>query len=248
MSTYLALLFQEIWQWILAPPLHWAQSLSLEWQLELGGLLFAALFHRRIVEYSVISGQTAREWWAERRRLHEWYYYGSMNESEFLNRVDALRQDADHQERLAERLEEHGAQGFRGDILRGAAIRRQQQAERLREQARRLERLWKAIEKERSGPGNKIGMRKKVLGLTRDLVSGNRAEEALAELNRIAGWFDWEILAPAGMSPPERELLVHWLTRMARAESVKEAWEAYDRAHRLLEQNNAEWEWDLSAA
>lgn len=247
MSPYLEIFFEKIWAWLIVPPLNWALSLSLEAQLELGGFVILGIFHRRIMEHYVLGKEAIGAWWAERRSLHEWYYYGSMKEPEFRRRMESLQRQADRQEQLAERLLEKDYRGFRGEILRRAAEQRLLKAEQLREDVLRLERLWTAIETERGGPGDKTGMRKKVLGLMRKLDSRYYAQEALAELSRIGAWFDWEVLAPAGLPESQREQLVQSLSRMAQAASIAEARSAYSAARRLLEQHNREWEWDRDA-
>jgi hypothetical protein len=246
MSAYLLLLLTEIWDWVFGPPLHWALSLSLEWKLELAGLLIVGLFCRSIIEHYVIGGEVVGEWWKERGRINEWYYYGGMDEREFRAHPASMRRAADKQDRLAERLEDRAGQGFRGRILRQAAIRRQTQAQHFRDEADRVERLWQAIEKERGGPGDKAGMRKKVLGLMQKLDGRFHADKALAELNRIGNWFDWGTLAPADMPRPQRERLVQLLRLMAGTTSLGEARNAYSGALRMLQQNNWEWEWEIA--
>lgn len=246
MSAYLLIISEKIWQWILAPPYYWALSLPLEWQIELGCSLFVVIFHRRIIEQYVIGRENVADWWAERRYLHEWHYYGSMQEADFRRCVESLRRRAENEDRLAERFEELGHRGLNASILREAALRRQARAQQYRDEAARLERLWTAIEKERTGPGNKSRMRRKVLDLMHQLDDPFAATQALVELNRLGNWFDWESLAPDAMGASQRTRLVRLLRLMAGTTSVGEAQNAYHSARRLLEEGSWEWQWEAA--
>jgi hypothetical protein len=244
MSAYLLILAEKIWHWILAPPYHWALSLPTEWQIELGGALFVLIFHRRIIEQSVIGREAVADWSAERKYQHEWYHYGGMPEADFHRHVDSLQRRADNEDRLAERLEERGYRGFAASILRQGAVRRRARAEQYRDEAARLTRLRAAVEKETNGPGNKRRMRKKVLDLMHRLDDPLAATNVLAELNRLGNWFDWESLAPDEMPSWQRTRLVQLLRLMAGTTSIGEAVSAYHKARQLLQEGSWEWQWE----
>lgn len=80
-----------------------------------------------------------------------------------------------------------------------------------------------------------------VLQLMRLLESSDAeaAADALAELNGVTQWFDWQSLAPSEMSASQRARLVQLLRLMAGTNSVGEACNAYRRALRMLHQPNA---------
>ena len=248
MSTYIAALAAAIWDWVIAPPLNWLLSLSLEWRIELGALLVCAFFCIPIIENLAIGRERFGEWWTERKRRREWYYYADMQPGDFRALLSAIRREAEKQIRLAERLEGRSSRGFLGEILRLAAWRRQKRAEALQAEADRLERLWKAIEKERGSQGDSAAMRTKVLGLMRrlDSLDDRAANGALGELKRIGNWFDWEGLAPKEMAPPQRERLVKLLRLMAGTASLDEARNAYHSALRMLEQSNWDRQWEAA--
>lgn len=245
MSTYLLMLGQAVWDWVLAPPLHWALGLPLEWKLELGALLFCAMFWRLIIEHYVISIEELRAWWAEKGRIGEWYAYARMPERNFRELLNAMRRRADRLDQLADRFDDRSHAGLVGRVLWNAAGHRRAQAEAQRNEAERLERLWQAIEKERGGPGDKAGMRKKVLRLMRRLDAADRraAQNALDELNRIGAWFDWDSLAPSEMTAAQRSRLVQLLRLMAGTNSLGEARNAYTSALKALQDIDLEWEW-----
>jgi hypothetical protein len=248
MSTYLLELLLAIWRSVIEPPLNWLLSLSLEWQIELGALLVFVIFCIPIIENYFIGREMSGEWWKERKRRREWYYYGSMEPSDFRAHLNALRREADKQTRLSERLTSRGGRGFQGQVLLRAAYRRQARAASLRAEARRLEHLWNTIEKERGSPGDSTAARAKVLDLMRRLDSANdrAAETALAELRRVGNWFDWETLAPREMAPPQRERLIKLLRLMAGTASLDEARNAYGNALRMLQQSNWDWQWEAA--
>lgn len=248
MSTYILYLLQGVWDWILAPPLHWAVSLSLEWKLELGVVLFVGAFWAFVIEYWFIGREQFSAWWAERLRIREWYYYARKREREVRAILASLRRRADKQEELAERLQTRSDGCFTGPLMWRASARRRRRAQALRDQADRLERLWSAIEQERGGPGGKAGMQARILRLMSRLGSGDdsAAANALAELNRVSGWFDWETLAPTEMTDAQRTRLVQLLQTMADSTRVGEARNAYDRALRMLKQENLEWQWEFA--
>jgi hypothetical protein len=233
---------------VFASPLNWLLALSLEWKIELATLLVLAFFYVPITENLVVRRELSGEWWTERKRLREWYYYGGMEPAEFRAHVTSIRKEADKQVRLAERLEGRGSGGFQRQVLRKAAWRRQMRAQALHDEADRLERLWKAIEKERDSPGDSVAMRGRVLGLMRRLESHDdrAADGALAELKRIGNWFNWETLAPKEMSQQQRERLVKLLRLMAGTASVDEARSAYRNALHMLDQNNWDRLWEAA--
>jgi|HubBroStandDraft_3_1064219.scaffolds.fasta_scaffold00850_3 hypothetical protein len=246
MSTYLVGLLMAARDWLLAPPLHWLLSLSLEWQLELAIFAIATVFFFPIAENLFIGRELGGEWWAERRRVREWYYYGSMEAREFRRVVNALRREADKQDRLAERLEGRGGGAFQSQILQRAASRRHDRAQALDDEADRLEALWQAIEKERENPSDSGAARAEVLALMRRLDSYNDrdAQRALAELRRFGNRFAWDSLAPKEFTAPQRERLVKLLRLMAGTSSLDEARNAYRNALRLMEQDGCDWQWE----
>jgi len=248
MSTYIAALAVAIWDWVIAPPIYWWLSLSVEWRIELGALLVCVFFCIPIIENLAIGRERSGEWWTERKRRREWYYYGSMVPGDFRAFLSLLRREAEEQIRLAERLEGRSSRGFLGEILRLAAGRRQKRAEALDAEADRLERLWKAIEKERGSQGDSAAMRAKVLGLMRrlDSLDDRAANGALGELKRIGNCFDWEGLAPKEMAPPQRERLVKLLRLMAGTSSLDEARNAYHTALRMLQERSWDRQWEAA--
>jgi hypothetical protein len=246
MSKYLFLLLQQIWDWVLVPPLHWALALSGEWQIELALALLIIVFHRPILVAFVIGREHAAEWWAERQRVQEWYAVAGMNEGDFRAFVASLRQRADKDERLAERLEYRTEGRFGGTVLRRAAARRQERAETLRDEADRLERLWQAIEKERANPSEGAATRAKVLRLMRRVGGRDErtATNALAELNRISGSFAWISLTPKTMPAEQKTRVVQLLRLMSGTTSLGEARNAYESAFRMLEENGWQRLWE----
>jgi hypothetical protein len=240
--------FQAFWEWVLAPPLRWVLALSAEWQLELCILLVVVFLWRPIIEHSFITVDEVRSWRKEKQRIREWYYYASMKERDLRADVSAIRRQADQQDLLARRLDQHSRAGLTGEVLRKAAMQRRAAAEALRNEAGRLERLWHAIEKERGGPGDKAGMRAKVLRLMRQLESTDQraASNALAELNRIGSGFDWDSLVPSEMTPAQRRRLVQLLRLMAGTNSLGEALNAYASALQMLQDIDQEWEWMMA--
>jgi hypothetical protein len=248
MSTYIVAFAVAIWDWVIAPPINWLLSLSLEWRIELGALLVCTFFCIPIIENLAIGRERAGEWWSERKRRREWYYYARMEAGDFRALVSSIRRLAERQVRLAERLEGRSSRGFLGEILRLAAWRRQKRAEALHAEADRLERLWKAIEKERGSQGDSAATRAKVLGLMRrlDSLDDRAANGALGELKRIGNWFDWEGLAPKEMAPPQRERLVKLLRLMAGTTSLDEARNAYHTAFRMLQERNWDRQWEAA--
>jgi hypothetical protein len=87
-----------------------------------------------------------------------------------------------------------------------------------------------------------------VLQLMRRLDSGepNLASAALGELNGIRSWFDWGTLAPKEMAGAQRARLIQCLRLMASTTSVGEARNAYRSALRLMQQNDAGWQWEAA--
>jgi hypothetical protein len=248
MSTYLLALVTTIWDWVVAPPLNWLLSISLEWQIELGMLVIFTVFCGSIIEHYFVGWELGGEWWKERKRVREWYYYGSMEPREFRPLVGSIRRKADKEVRLAERLEGRGGGGLKSQVLHRAAWRRRMRAQALHDKADRLEQLWQAIEKERGSPGDSAATRPKVLGLMRrlDSIDEHAAKGALAELKRIGNWFDWECLVPEPMPPPQRDRLVKLLKLMAGTASLNEARNAYRNAFSMLKQNNWDRLWEAA--
>lgn len=248
MSTYLVAVFLSIWNWVLAPPVGWAGSLSLEWQIELGVMLVLVIFRRPIIENTFIGRELSGEWWSERKRQREWFYYGSMEPQTFHELIAALRGKANKQMRLAERLKGRGGGPLTSHVLRRAARRRQVRAQALHSEADRLEALWKTIEKEREKADEGPAARVKVLRLMRRLVSldEHAAGGAFAELRRMANWFRWESLAPKEMTPPQREKLTKVLRLMAGTSSLDEARNAYCSALRMLQENGWSHYWEAA--
>lgn len=244
MSPYLIALWQFIWEWLLAPPLHWALSLSREWQWELGGLLMALVFRRLIVEYSVISVELFREWRAERASASEWYYYGEMEDAEFEALLESLRERAARAEEMAERLQFRAGRLNLG-IMRDAARRREQKAAKLNSEVDRLKLLRERIELERASDDGSWISREAVLSFMRSLDSSSAgiAMQAMTNLNRIWASFDWEQLAPHGAPESERRRIVTLLRMMASTSSIAEAQNALRRALQILKQSHNEWQW-----
>lgn len=87
-----------------------------------------------------------------------------------------------------------------------------------------------------------------VLQLMRLLQSsdGEAAADALAELNGVTQWFDWQSLAPREMPASQRTRLVQVLRLMAGTNSIGEACNAYRTALRMLEQNQCAWQWEAA--
>lgn len=248
MSPYFIALWQLVWMWAIAPPVHWALSLSRELQWELGAAVFTFVFRRRIVEHSLIGVELIRERREERRREIKWYHYGAMEDAQFQRVVQSLRDRAAREEELAERLRSRAGGWFNLKMLQDAAWRREQNAAEFRQEADRLELLRERIELEREdgngGNDDFIGM-KEVLSLMRDLDSGGdrTAMRALAELNRIWSTFNWQVLAPVGASEAEKRRIVTLLRMMASTTSLPEAQNALRTALRILKQTRSEWQW-----
>lgn len=248
MSTYLFALLATVWNWVFAPPLYWLHSLSLEWQIELGAVLVFAVFCAPIIERIVIGRELSGEWWSERKRRYDWYYYGSMEPREFRAVIAALRRKAEKETRLAERLEGRGGGALTSRVLKKASWRRQMRAEALHAEADRLEALWKAVEKERENAADSPATRAKVLQLMRRLASADdrTAGGALAELKRMGNWFRWETLSPSDMAEPQREKLTKLLRLMAGTSSLEEARNAYRRALNLLQEGGWSRHWGIA--
>jgi hypothetical protein len=87
-----------------------------------------------------------------------------------------------------------------------------------------------------------------VLQLMRLLQSSDpeAAADALAELNGVTQWFDWQSLTPNEMSAAQRARLVRLLRLMAGTDSVGEACNAYRTAFRMLQQNQCAWQWEAA--
>jgi hypothetical protein len=87
-----------------------------------------------------------------------------------------------------------------------------------------------------------------VLQLMRRLDSDDPelASVALAELNGIQSWFDWGTLVPKEMAGAQRARLVQCLRLMASTTSVGEARNAYRSALRMMQQNDAAWQWEAA--
>jgi hypothetical protein len=285
MSPYLIGFAELVWAWIFAPPLHWAISLPLEWQVELGIFALLCAFHRPLIEYWFVGRDAVGDWWEDRKWNREWYHYGKLSYPDFceiMNRIHAL---AEKEDERASYLERRAGRGFIGDILRRAASRREDRADWLREEADRLKHLWDKIQRERRAEDlrrqseeaerrrreqeqrqreqeerrqreedgrrrktteDRPNMRDKVLSLMRKLESGSElaAVNALSELNRIRARFDWESLAPVGISEAHRQRLVNVLTLMAGTTSLGEARNALRSARLILEQNHCDWQWE----
>jgi hypothetical protein len=248
MSTYLVAAFLAVWDWALAPPVGWVRSLSLEWQVELSIMLVLFLFRTPITENAFIGRELSGEWWSERKRRREWYYYASMEPETFHALVTALRGRADKQIRLAERLEGRGRTALASHTFRRAAWRRQVRAQALHTEADRLEALWRTIEKERENTADGPAARAKVIRLMRRLISmdDRAASSAFAELRRMANWFKWESLAPREMTPPQAEKLTKVLRLMVGTSSLDEARNAYRSAHRILQENGWSHYWEAA--
>jgi hypothetical protein len=247
MSAYLLALLMTIWEWVLAPPLHWLGSLSIEWQFELGALLVLAVFSITIIENLFIGRELSGEWWSERKRHREWFRIGSMEPREFHAVVTSLRRKAEKETRLAERLQGRGVSALMSQILQRAVWRRQVRAEALHNEADRLEGLWRAIEKEREN-ADSAETRTVVLQLMRRLLSADdrTSSAALAELKRKGNSFSWESLAPRGMGPPEREKLTKVLRLMAGTSNVDEARNALRTALRMLQEGGWSRHWGIA--
>jgi hypothetical protein len=288
MSTYLTGFAELIWAWILAPPLHWAMSLPLEWQIELSGLALLCALHRPVIEYWFVARDAVRDWWEEKKWDREWYHYGKLSHPEFCEVIDRIRALAEKEDERASYLERGAGRGFIGSILRKAASRREDRAAWLRGEADRLKRLWDRVQRERRAEDvrrrseeaerrqreqedrqqreeeerreqeegerrrktkeDRPNMRDKVLSLMRKLESGSElaAVNALSELNRIRARFDWESLAPVGISEAQRQRLVNVLTLMACTTSLGEARNALRSARLILEQNHCDWQWEAA--
>jgi hypothetical protein len=247
MSAYLLALLMTIWEWVLAPPLHWLGSLSIEWQFELGALLVFAVFSITIIENLFIGRELSGEWWSERKRHREWFRIGSMEPREFHAVVTSLRRKAEKETRLSERLQGRGVSALMSQILQRAVWRRQVRAEALHNEADRLEGLWRAIEKEREN-AERPETRNKALQLMRRLLSADAptASGALSELKRMGNWFNWECLAPKDMGAPEREKLTKVLRLMAGTSNLDEARNAYRSAVRLLQEGGWSRHWGIA--
>jgi hypothetical protein len=288
MSPYLIGFAQLVWAWILWPPLRWAISLPLEWQVELSILALLGAFHRPLIEYWFVGRDAVRDWWEEREWKLEWYEFGKMSYPDFREIMERIREQAEKEDERASFLERRAGRGFVGSILRKAAGRREDRADWLREEAKRLGRLWDRIQSERrtedlrrqsedaerrqreeeerrqreeqerrqeeeaerrrKTKDDRSPMRDKVLSLMRKLESGSElaAVNALSELNRIRAKFDWESLAPVGISAAQRQRLVNVLTLMAGTTSLGEARNALRSARLILEQNHCDWQWEAA--
>jgi hypothetical protein len=286
MSPYLIDFAELVWAWIFAPPLHWAMSLRLEWQIELSILALLCALHRPLIEYWFVGRDAVGDWWEDRKWNRDWYYLGKMSSADFHEAMARIHALAGKEDDRASYLERRAGTGFISSVLRKAAARREERADWLREEANRLKSLWDRIQSERRAEdvkrqrrederrqreGDKrrqreeeerrqqeeaerrrktrndgSNMRDKVLSLMRKLESGSEvaAVNALSELNRIRAQFDWESLAPVGISQAQRQRLVSVLTLMAGTTSLGEARNALRSARVVLEQNHCDWQWE----
>lgn len=239
MSPYIARVWMVVWDWLLGPPLHWAMSLSFEWKLEAAAVLLLLLFGRRLLIGVLVVREEAAVWWGEKRRVREWYCYGAMAERDFRAIVDALRKRADRDAFLAERLAFRVDGRRRAGPMYAAAARRQARADAGREEADRLEELWREIEAERSRQKPEPSARIKVMRLMRRLLAteNGQAAGALAELNRISSSFEWLVLTPKSMPDGQKTRLVQLLRLMSSTTQLGEARNAYASAQRMMQQN-----------
>jgi hypothetical protein len=246
MSPYLQLFFEKVWAWLVAPPLNWALSLSMEWRLEVIAAVLLVAFRYRLFEYFVIGHERADELWRERQRVREWYRYARMSGAKFQAVLKALDRKADTQDRLADRLEDRAGGPYSTGILAEAASRRRRRAEALRSEIRRLRELWREIENQRSECERKPPRSGLVLSLMKQLdsVDEQEAANALAMLNRCRAWFDLESLAPAEMPVAECRRLTQLLMLMAGTSSLGEARNAYHSALKIMRKHDLEWLWE----
>jgi len=246
MSPYLIMVFQSFWEWVLAPPLGWLRSLSLELQIELAFFLAFALFFGRIIEHAVIGGQLAGEWSYKRKRRREWYRIGSMPAPAFTAFIAALRSKAEKEIRLAVRLDRDG------EIMSGprwrAAQRRYDRGHALNNEADRLEALWQTIEEQREKSKEGPAARAQVLRLMRRLLSMDEstASGAFAELRRMGNSFRWESLVPKELAAPQSERLLKVLRLMAGTTSLDEARNAYRSGLRILQDSGWGHYWEAA--
>lgn len=247
MSPYLVAVLVTIWDWVFAPPINWVLSLSLEWKIELGLLAIAVLLGRRIIENYFVGRELSGEWLAEHKRKSEWYELWNTNPEAFTARIRALRQQAEQNTRLAERLEGRGGSKLAVSWLRKAAWRRRVTAQANHNEADRLEALWRVVEKERDKAANAAN-RIKVLQLMRRLMAHDErvAQEAFAEIRRMSNWFAWESLAPKDLAPQLRDRLVKFLRLMAGTSSLEESRAAYGNALRVLEESGRSRAWEVA--
>jgi hypothetical protein len=245
MSTYIIALAMFIWEWLLAPPLRWGMSLSLEWQIEIGLAVLCFKFRHALFEHAIIGREEVADWWADRIFSRDWYYFGSMDEAAFRGLLEAMRKRAYRQQSLADRLEARARGSLWSRLAWKAAARRRARANALFDEMSRLEELRAEIAKEKKD-SERTETQRTVLKLMRMLDSDNSANaaKALSELRRVGNSFDWSRLAPPEMSEKQTERLLQFLRLMVGTTSVGEARNAYRSALMLLQQNGWQSHWD----
>jgi hypothetical protein len=149
MSPYLVGFTELVWAWVLAPPLHWAISLRLEWQIELSVLALLCAFHRPLIEYFFVGRDVIGDWREDRKWKRDWNHFGKMSHREFLEVRSRIRELARKEDERAFHLRLRARRGFVGSVLQKAASRRADRAKWLRDEADRIKSLWDRLEAER---------------------------------------------------------------------------------------------------
>jgi hypothetical protein len=238
MGGYVLYVIGLTWTWVIAPPVHWALTLSLELQLEFVTLLLIVTFYRPLLVAFVVGRERFCTWREEQQLLREWNFYASMTESAFRTRIDSLRRQADDHDNLAERLERRAEGKYRSGVTRTAATRHQMQAEAIRVEMERIENLWRQIEVARKKEEAEPPVRDKILRLMRRLagLDEGAAAKALSELNRISSTFEWIGLSAKAMPNEKKTRLVQLLRLMSSTTSVGEARNAYMCAFNMMKE------------
>src|SRR5580704_2210111 len=163
MSDVLLWVFQQIWG-VLQYPWGWICNLTFEWKLEIFAFLAIVLLRARIVEQTILSNYTAREWWADFIQEREWYRYARMSDRQFRARLENLRRKAKREdERATELRRQANGSAFLSSTLNERGDRHSLAKEKLDREALRLEALRVEIDKQKAarakanGGGNDNG-------------------------------------------------------------------------------------------
>jgi hypothetical protein len=235
----------------LAAPLNWFLSLPFwDWQVPIIILVLLVFFSGRLMITSVRTVIRTRAAIEDVRFNREWTGIGGLNDAEFEDRMLALKDKADRKDDEAKELEEIDEErrlwmvpGASRKLLKEADKCRQY-SDDIRSEIDRLRALRAEYKKREAELGGDIG---RILGLIRQLNAANpHAQNALAQLNKVATSIDWLRLAPAKFPEHTRQVMAKTLRTMASTPNVNEARNAYGRVSQMLQNHRMNWE-DLAA-